>query len=206
MKKKILETLKNLKVVAVLRASSPENALEIATACFEGGVKAIELTYTTPQPEKALRLINEKLGDKILLGAGTILNVNQLKSALESGARFIVSPGFDLECGLYMQNNKEVPYIPGINSPSELMQVLKLDIKLVKLFPASQFSPKYIKALKGPFPNIEIMPTGGVSLDNINEWLKNGAVACGVGGNLTTGTYDNIVNVAKQYIEKISNN
>lgn len=172
-------------VVAVVRAENKEDATNIALACIEGGLKAIELTFTVPKAHEVIRHLRDTISpDKLILGAGTVLDVETAKLAIDSGATYIVSPGFDLETANYCKS-LDVPYMPGCLTITEMLTALKAGVEVIKLFPGSAFGPSYVKAVKGPLPNINIMPTGGVSLDNVAEWVKNGVVAVGVGGELT---------------------
>ena len=209
MKHPILNQIAASGVVAVVRAETKEEATQIALACIEGGLKAIELTFTVPNAHEVIKHLSVHISaDKLILGAGTVLDKDTAKLAIESGAKYIVSPGFDLETALYCKDI-DVPYMPGCLTITEMLTALKAGVEVVKLFPGSAFGPSYVKAVKGPLPNINIMPTGGVSLSNIAEWVKNGVVAVGVGGELTApakkGDYEGVKANAKAFVEAFKN-
>lgn len=194
------------KVVGVIRADSEAQALKIVDACVKGGLKVIEVTFTIPNAINVISSIQKSFGDKIILGAGTVLDVETTKDAIDAGCKFIVSPGFHLKTALYCNQNN-IPYIPGCMTVTEMMTAINHGADLVKLFPGDFFGPTFVKSIKGPLPNIKIMPTGGVDLDNILEWFKNGAACVGIGSALTnyakTNQYDKITEVAKAYIDKV---
>lgn len=209
MKHPILNQIAASGVVAVVRAQTKEEATQIALACIEGGLKAIELTFTVPNAHEVIKHLSVHISaDKLILGAGTVLDKETAKLAIESGAKYIVSPGFDLETALYCKDI-DVPYMPGCLTITEMLTALKAGVEVVKLFPGSAFGPSYVKAVKGPLPNINIMPTGGVSLSNVAEWVKNGVVAVGVGGELTApakkGDYEGVKANAKAFVEAFKN-
>ncbi|MFB4167315.1 bifunctional 2-keto-4-hydroxyglutarate aldolase/2-keto-3-deoxy-6-phosphogluconate aldolase [Virgibacillus sp. JSM 102003] len=197
----ILQKITESKIVAVIRADSSEEAIEISEACIRGGITSIELTYTTPQVEKAIVNLSENYPD-ILIGAGTVLDVTTAKIAMQAGAKFVVSPGFDKEtaslCNLY-----QIPYLPGCMTVTEMMSALSSGCSLIKLFPGGVFGPKSIKQFKAPLPQLSIMPTGGVDLDNIDDWFINGAEVVGVGSSLVKGSLDEIENNARKLIQKV---
>ncbi|MBM7453258.1 2-dehydro-3-deoxyphosphogluconate aldolase/(4S)-4-hydroxy-2-oxoglutarate aldolase [Acholeplasma morum] len=207
MKNPVLNKLVESGVVAVVRAQTKDEATKIALACIEGGLKAIELTFTVPNAHEVIRHLRDAIPEeKLILGAGTVLDKQTAQLAIESGATYIVSPGFDLETALYC-NEVNVPYMPGCLTITEMLTALKAGVEVVKLFPGSAFGPSYVKAVKGPLPNINIMPTGGVSLDNVGEWIKNGVVAVGVGGELTApakhGDFDGVRANAKAFVDAV---
>lgn len=208
MENKIIKLIKDSGVVAVVRAANKEEATQIALACIEGGLKAIELTFTVPNADQVIRHLKLHIPEeKLILGAGTVLDVQTAKLAIDAGAKYIVSPGFDLETAQYCKSI-DVPYMPGCMTITEMLTALKAGVEVIKLFPGSVFGPSFVKAVKGPLPNIQIMPTGGVSLDNIHEWFKNGVVAVGVGGELTapakTGNFEGVKANAKAFVEAVN--
>jgi len=182
-RKETLARLKELAIAAVVRSDDTSKAIGAVQACFDGGVKAIEVTFTMPEPIKTIKAVKEKFGDGVLLGAGTVLSVNDAKAAIEAGATFIVSPITDLEVVKFC-NGKDIAVLPGAMTPTEIYNAWRNGADWVKVFPASQFGPAYFKALKAPLPKIPIMPTGGVSAANAGEWLAAGAEALAVGGEL----------------------
>ena len=206
-KSKIIDKLCDCGVVAVVRASNEKEALHIADACIKGGIVGIEVTFTVPGADQVIRALNNKFGsDTLLVGAGTVLDVVTARVAILAGACFIVSPSFDKEvaeiCNLY-----QVPYMPGCYTLTEMVNAMKAGVDILKVFPGSAASPSYIKAVKGPLPQANLMPTGGVSLDNCADWIKAGCVAVGVGGELTkpakTGDFEKVTAIAKEFVKKV---
>lgn len=196
-------------VIAVVRAKDCDEAENIVNALVLGGVKGIEVTFTIPQAQNVLSNLSKIYTDdeSVIIGAGTVLDEVTARIAILSGAKFIVSPCFDQNiaklCNLY-----QIPYLPGCETITEMKQALEYGCDIVKLFPGSVFGPSYIKAIKAPLPHIEIMPTGGVNIDNMKEWFDNGAICVGAGGNLVKVDSDNdftkITSVAKQWISKFN--
>jgi 2-dehydro-3-deoxyphosphogluconate aldolase/(4S)-4-hydroxy-2-oxoglutarate aldolase len=202
--KNTIEELKKNKVVAVVRAKDKSEAIKIVEACLKGGIKAIEVTFTIPKADEVIAEINKIFGDKILLGAGTVIDKEKAVAAIGAGAKYIVSPGFDLETAKYLVEIG-MPYLPGCMTITEMLTARNHGAKIIKLFPGSAFGPSFIKSVKGPLPDMEIMPTGGVNLNNIKEWFDNGVCAVGIGSALTkyaaSNEFDKMTEVAKQYIE-----
>ncbi|MBP3950997.1 bifunctional 2-keto-4-hydroxyglutarate aldolase/2-keto-3-deoxy-6-phosphogluconate aldolase [Bacillus suaedae] len=199
------EVIKNISsnlLVAVVRGENAEEAIRISKACTEGGVKVIELTYTTPDASAVISQLKQELPKDILIGAGTVLDVTTARLAMLAGAEFIVSPSFDTEtaklCNLY-----KIPYMPGCMTITEMKSALENGCDVIKLFPGRMFGPAIVKDLKAPLPQLDIMPTGGVGLDNVQEWIKAGVCAVGVGGQLAKGTSEDISETARQFIKKI---
>ncbi|AOV08618.1 bifunctional 4-hydroxy-2-oxoglutarate aldolase/2-dehydro-3-deoxy-phosphogluconate aldolase [Sporosarcina ureilytica] len=207
-KLKVLNQLTECGVVAVVRANSQEEALGISEACVKGGIKGIEITFTVQGAEEIIRNLaaNYQSNPDVVIGAGTVLDAVTARIAILAGAKFIVSPCFDQEtaelCNLY-----QVPYMPGCMTITEMKEALKSGVDIIKLFPGNTFGPDWIKGVKAPLPQVNIMPTGGVDLDNVEKWIQNGCVAVGVGGSLVahakTGDFDKITEDAKQFVEKV---
>ncbi|MBY0061465.1 MULTISPECIES: bifunctional 2-keto-4-hydroxyglutarate aldolase/2-keto-3-deoxy-6-phosphogluconate aldolase [Priestia] len=197
-----INALTSTKVVAVIRGKDASEATELSKAAVEGGIKAIELTYTTPQIEDTFRSLK---GLDVLLGAGSVLDSETARHAILNGAKFIVSSHF-VEDVAKLCNRYGIPYMPGCMSIREMASALELGCDILKLFPAGHFDPSFIKAVNGPLPNVKIMPTGGISLNNIEEWLNAGAVAIGIGSDLNkayqNGGYEAVVQLSEKYIEK----
>ncbi|TCT13842.1 2-dehydro-3-deoxyphosphogluconate aldolase/(4S)-4-hydroxy-2-oxoglutarate aldolase [Natranaerovirga pectinivora] len=204
------ETLKKITdvgVVAVVRAENEDEANKIAKACIEGGVPAIEVTFTVPGAHKVIEgLKNSFSADELIVGAGTVLDSETARIAILAGAEYIVSPGFDLETAK-LCNRYRIPYMPGCITITEILTAMEAGADVIKIFPGSIVGPSYIKAIKGPLPQAVVMPTGGVSLDNVDQWIKSGCVAVGVGGDLTapakTGDYAGVTDLAKQFVAKV---
>lgn len=204
------ETMKRISdvgIVAVVRAESGEQAAKIAEACIEGGITAIEITFTVPGAHKVIEELKASFSeDELIVGAGTVLDSETARTAMLAGAGYIVSPGFDrAACALC--NRYQVPYMAGCMTPAEIIAALEAGADVIKLFPGSAFGPDYVKAILGPLPQARMMPTGGVSLENVDQWIKNGCIAVGVGGKLTagakTGNYQEITDTAKAFVQKI---
>lgn len=203
----ILKRLEATGVVAVLRGSTKEEALKSSHAVVKGGIKGLELTFTVPQAEEVIRELVTfyKEQPEIVVGAGTVLDATTARLAIMAGAEYIVSPSFDQEtaelCNLY-----QIPYLPGCMTITEMKNALKSGVDIIKLFPGSAFGPSIVSAFKAPLPQLNIMPTGGVGLENMEEWFNAGVVTVGVGGNLLapakTGDFDKVTEVAKQYMNK----
>jgi 2-dehydro-3-deoxyphosphogluconate aldolase/(4S)-4-hydroxy-2-oxoglutarate aldolase len=203
-KEKVLTKMTDTGLVAVVRANNAEEAIRISDACLEGGCPSIELTFTVPGAHKVIEaLANKYSNGEMLLGAGTVLDSETARIAILNGADFVVSPGFDLESAK-LCNRYQVPYLPGCVTITEMVKAMEAGVDIVKLFPGSLAGPSYVKAVKGPLPYANIMPTGGVSLGNVGEWIKAGVVAVGVGGELTapakTGDYAKVTENAKQFV------
>lgn len=199
-KMKVYEALLTAKVVAVIRGADADEAVAVAQAAIAGGVNVIELTYTTPNVAKALGQLEGT--DDALIGAGTVLDAQTARHALLHGAQFVVSPHFDEEIAKVC-NRYNVPYLPGCMTIKEMVQATEWGCDILKLFPANGFEPSFIKAVNGPLPKVRIMPTGGINMDNMNDWLDAGAVAVGIGSDLTkayqAGGAGQVTDLAKQY-------
>ncbi|WP_372968032.1 bifunctional 4-hydroxy-2-oxoglutarate aldolase/2-dehydro-3-deoxy-phosphogluconate aldolase [Microbacterium sp.] len=173
-------------VLAVLRAPSPEVALEASEAIIRGGVTGIEVTFSTPDAPAVIRELIARHGDSAYIGAGTVTNPEQAALAADAGAEFLVSPGTLPALTRAMLDTGRV-VMTGAMTPTEVMGALELGVDVVKIFPASLGGPSYLGALRGPFPDAPLMPTGGVTPDNVSDWFRAGAVAVGAGGDLANG-------------------
>mgnify|MGYP001419367226 FL=1 len=207
------ETLKQIHqagVVAVLRGKSTEDVVAMAEQSIAGGVRIIEVTMTTPGALQAIRILTskykqDKSPDRPIIGVGTVLDEVTARLAILEEAEFVVSPAFQPDV-VKMCHRYRVPVMPGVVTIAEAQQALESGADVVKLFPGSMFTPGIIKTLKGPLPQLNIMPTGGVNLNNIGEWFKSGAFAVGIGSDLTseaekTGNYELIQGKAISYME-----
>ena len=182
-----LDRLRHAKVIAVLRAATPDDAVAIAEALADGGITAIELTYSTPGVAAALRRVRERLGARVLVGAGTLTDVRHAQEAAAAGADFLVSPHLDARL-LEAMLETRLTALPGVLTPSEALAALAHGANAVKLFPADTVKPGHLRALRAPFPTLKVVPTGGVGIANAAEWLAAGAWAVGVGGELAPPT------------------
>ena len=196
----MLDIIKEQGIVAVLRADSHEQAREYMNACVKGGIKALELTYSIPNVNE---LIEEYKDNKdMIIGVGSVLNGKMAKDSILAGAKYVVSPGYNEEIN-DVCHEMGVTYFPGCMTVTEIMHALEKGNKMVKVFPGEIFGPKYIKAVKAPIPHVEIMPTGGVNIDNIEEGFKMGVSCVGVVGALFKGSLEDIENLAKEFVNKI---
>ena len=180
------ETVKALiksTAVAIIRMPGPEHLLDIAQALYQGGITAIEISLTTPEALTGIEAINKKLGTVIQLGAGSIINKGHVKDAIHAGARYIVSPVFKTEI-IETAHKMDAPVMPGAFSPTEIQGAYEAGADFVKIFPAKMFGPAYISAVKAPLPHLRLMPTGGITCDNVDQWLKAGAELLGIGSAL----------------------
>ncbi|MGD0515602.1 MAG: bifunctional 2-keto-4-hydroxyglutarate aldolase/2-keto-3-deoxy-6-phosphogluconate aldolase [Terriglobales bacterium] len=193
-------------LVAVIRANNPDQAARIAEACALGGVAAVEITFTVPGATGVIEHLAKRSLGQILLGAGTVLDPETARIAILAGAQFVVGPALDPETAR-LCNRYQVPYIPGAGTIGEVIAAMECGADIVKVFPGEILGPSFVKAVKGPLPQASLMPTGGVSVENVGDWIKAGSVAVGVGGNLTaaakTGDFAAITQLARQFVEKI---
>jgi 2-dehydro-3-deoxyphosphogluconate aldolase/(4S)-4-hydroxy-2-oxoglutarate aldolase len=192
-----------------VRAPSPEDAMRAAEAIVAGGIGIAEITMTVPGALKVMEAVAERYGDKVLLGAGTILDTETCRAAILAGAEFIVTPSLDVRV-IEMARRYAKPVFPGALTPTEVLTAWQAGADIVKIFPCGPVGgAKYIKALKGPFPQIEMIPTGGVNLETTPEFIKAGAAAVAVGGELvdvqalTEGKLDQITETAKKFVEAV---
>jgi len=202
-----LKRVEETGIVAVVRAENAEKALKITEAVKNGGIDAIEITMTVPGAVDVIKqLTDEYSKDEILIGAGSVLDAETARACILAGAEYIVSPSLDQET-IEMCNRYQKAVMPGAMSVTEVVKAMKYGADIVKIFPATLFGPKIIKAIKGPLPQAPLMPTGGVSLDNVKDWIKAGSLAVGVGSSLSkgakTGDYEQVTETAKEFIRLI---
>ena len=207
LKLKVLGKIVESGLVAVVRAENSEQAARIAEACGRGGVAAVEITFTVPGAAVVIEDLAKKCkSGEILVGAGTVLDPETARAAILAGAQFVVSPSLNVETAR-LCNRYQIPYMPGAGTVREVVKAMEYGADIVKIFPGETLGPAFVKAVKGPLPQACLMPTGGVSLENVAEWIKAGCVAVGVGGNLTRGAkkgdFQSITDLARQFIEKI---
>src|SRR6204780_1057744 len=194
-------------LVAVIRAASPDQAARIAEACALGGVAALEITFTVPGASGVIEHLAKEFSSQILLGAGTVLDPETARIAILAGAQFVVSPALNPDSAR-LCNRYQVPYMPGAGTIREVIEAMECGVDIVKVFPGEILGPAFVKAVKAPLPQAQLMPTGGVSLENVADWIKAGSCAVGVGGNLTagakTGDFASITKLAQQFVERIN--
>lgn len=208
-KHETLAQLKSQGIIAVVRGKTPEDGIKIAEACIAGGVKAIELAFTTPRAQEVIRTLTQRYEDdsSVVIGAGTVLDAVTARIAILEGARFIVSPAFDEEtvklCNLY-----RVVSCPGVMTPSGVVDALRAGADIVKIFPGDIVGTKMIKDVHGPLPHAQLMPSGGVAVENVADWLAAGCIAVSAGGSLAgsakTGDYDGVTKKAREFVAAVA--
>jgi len=207
-KEKTLKKIHDLGILAVIRGPSKELTLKMVAALVEGGVSGIEITFTTPDALEVVSALEKEFGERIVLGMGTLTRPGQAAAACEAGAKFLVSPHTEKKLAKKMVATG-LPTMLGALTPSEVMKARKYGCDVVKIFPGSLGGPAFMKSLKGPFPDIPMMPTGGVSDQNLADWFKAGAFAVGAGSNLCpkeyalAGDFEKITDIARNYITAI---
>jgi len=208
-KAEVLQRIQEVGLLAVIRAEGPDQAVRITDALAAGGVLGIEITFTTPDALGAVRRLAEKYGEEIVLGMGTLTEPAQAAAAAEAGARFLVSPHTAEGLGKAMVETG-LPVMMGALTPSEVIRARTLGSDVIKIFPGSLFGPKYFKSLRGPYPDLKLMPTGGVSLDNLADWFAAGAFAVGAGSALIPkdavrdGRWGAVTARAEAFVEKLN--
>src|ERR1700676_4634324 len=197
-------------IVPVVRTATAEGAIKAIEAIHRGGVRAAEITMTVPGAIRALKKVADKFGDKIVLGAGTVLDPETARACMLAGAQFFVPPSLKVSTIEMVKRYSKV-ICPGALTPTEVLTAWDAGADIVKIFPCGNVGgPKYIKALKGPLPHIEMIPTGGVNLETAGEFLKAGACAVAVGGELVDpklikeGRYDEMEVRARQYLQAVA--
>jgi len=207
-KTQLLQDILDSGVVAIVRLDSTDNLIKVAEAIREGGVRHIEFTMTMPGALAIVEQASKTFGDDVVMGAGTVLDAETARAAILAGARFIVAPNLNPDV-IAMCNRYSVISMPGALTPTEVMQAWDAGADVVKIFPASEFGPSYIKALKAPLPQVKLAPVGGVSLDNVSEWIKMGSSCVGVGSALVNskliadGDWQALTDRAKGFIDGV---
>lgn len=178
-----VERLQLAGVVAVIRAESKDQLVDITNALLAGGVSAVEVTMTTPQAIDGITMLAQKFGDAALLGVGTVLDARTAGDAIQAGARFVVSPAFDRDV-LQATHSQGAACIPGAFTPTEILRAHNAGADVVKVFPSTALGPGYFRDILAPLPFLRLMPTGGVDTSNAADWIKAGAVCVGAGSAL----------------------
>jgi 2-dehydro-3-deoxyphosphogluconate aldolase/(4S)-4-hydroxy-2-oxoglutarate aldolase len=209
-KQEVLAALRDGGIVPVIRADSADTALRIVDALVSGGIRTLEITMTVPDAIGAIKAVSDRFGSSVLLGAGTVTSRALAEGSLDAGAEFLVTPCVVPDV-IAVAKERGVAVLPGAMTPTEVFTAWSAGGDIVKIFPASNVGgASYLKALKGPFPQIPLCPTGGVNLQTIGEFVKAGAAAVGVGGELVSkaaidaGDYGKITELAKQYVSALS--
>ena len=209
-KQEVLAALREGGIVPVIRADSADTALRIVDALVAGGIRTLEITMTVPDAIGAIKAVADRFGSSVLLGAGTVTSRALAEGSLDAGAEFLVTPCVVPDV-IAVAKERDVAVLPGAMTPTEVFTAWSSGGDIIKIFPASNVGgASYLKALKGPFPQIPLCPTGGVNLQTIGEFVKAGASAVGVGGELVSkaaidaGDYGKITELAKQYVAALA--
>ena len=204
----VVKRIENTGVVAVVRMDDSSKVLPCCEAILKGGIDCIEITMTVPDALEQISLIAKTFADSITLGVGSVLDDATIQAAVEAGARYVVSPVYKVDM-IKTCHHLDVPIMPGAFSPSEIQDAHENGADVIKVFPAAFFGPKYIKAVKAPLPHLKLMPTGGVSVENADHWIKAGSFALGVGSSLVNkeaisqSRFSDITDYAKALREKV---
>jgi 2-dehydro-3-deoxyphosphogluconate aldolase/(4S)-4-hydroxy-2-oxoglutarate aldolase len=197
-------------IVAILRVPTSDQLANVARALLEGGIDVIEVTFTVPNALEILAAVKKDLGGRALLGMGTVLDPESARAALLAGAEFIVSPSLNLDV-IRLCHRYDKVVMPGAFTPTEILAAWEAGAEIVKVFPSDSVGPGYLKALRGPFPQIRLMPTGGVNLETLPAFIKAGACAVGVGSSLVDpqairdGNFTRLRDLASQYVQVLKN-
>ena len=203
----IINKISDYGIVAVIRANSKAEGVKIVDAVKKGGIKALEITMTVPGVIDIIKELSEIYKDEdVLIGAGTVLDPETARACILAGAKYIVSPSLNPET-VKLCNRYRVPIMPGVMTVKEAIEALELGVEIIKVFPGNAFGTSIIRSFKGPLPQANFMPTGGVSLDNVKDWIKAGSVAVGTGGDLTKGAkdgnYELVTEIAAKFVEAV---
>lgn len=193
-----LSQILQTKIVAIIRGANPKDVLQITNALNKGGIKALEITINSPKALSVIEEVAGQVGQDMLVGAGTVLDAETARAAISAGAKFIISPVVDIET-IKMTKRYGIVSIPGAYTPTEIVTAYTNGGDIIKVFPASS-GAEYIKAIRGPLAHIPLMPTGGVTLENINEYQKAGAVAFGIGSALV----DTKNEITEDYLQQLT--
>ena len=193
----ILAQISEDKIIAIIRGANPADVIHIAEALYAGGINILEITMNSAEPLAVIEQVVNRLGDKITVGAGTVLDTDMVRNAVKAGAKFILSPIVDEEV-IMAAKDLGILCIPGAYTATEIYKAYKAGATIVKVFPAT--SPSYLKDIAGPLPHIPLLPTGGITLENIGEFKNAGAVGFGIGSSLVNTKHK----VTKQYLLELS--
>ena len=178
--------------MAIVRTETIERGIEIAQGCLNGGVDVLEISYTLPNAGEVIEAINKKFNDQLVVGAGTVLDAETARLAILKGAKFIIAPNFSKEVAR-LCNRYQIPYAPGCTTITEMVEAMEVGASFIKAFPISNFyGPELVSVLNTPIPVMPILASGGITLDNLSDWIKKGTECCGFGGLLTKGTSEEI--------------
>lgn len=204
----VLDRMRHNYIFAVIRGQDENDAINISKAAVKGNIKNLEITYTTPNASSVIKDLAEEYEDneEVVVGAGTVMNLDIAQEAYEAGAKFLVSPHFDPEIADFA-NEKDVYYMPGCATATEIVTAMNAKCEIIKVFPGGVLGPNFISDIHGPIPQVNLMPSGGVSIDNIETWMEKGAVAVGVGSALSKEVadkgYESVINIAREFSDKV---
>jgi len=202
----VLQKVIDSGLIAIIRADVSEHAPRIAEACAKGGVSALEITFTVPGAASLIESLSREYSGRMVVGAGTVLDPETARIAILSGAKFVVSPSLNLETAR-LCNRYQTPYMPGTGTVKEIIESMEAGAEIIKIFPSEGLGPGFVKAVRSPLPHAQLMPTGGVSLDNVTDWIRAGCIAVGVSGHLTgyktASDSRQITETAMEFLEKI---
>jgi len=210
-KEQVLTRMKEDCLVAVVRAKNKEQGEKVIDAIVAGGINFIEITMTMDEgnPVEFIQFMADKYrnNDKVVIGAGTVLDPETARAVILAGANYVVSPGLNVET-IKLCNRYRVPMLPGVMSPTEAITALEAGCDIIKVFPGNVVGPGAISSFKGPLPQGDFMPSGGVDVDNVDKWIKAGACAVGTGSSLTkgakTGDFAAVTAKAKEFVEAVA--
>jgi 2-dehydro-3-deoxyphosphogluconate aldolase/(4S)-4-hydroxy-2-oxoglutarate aldolase len=212
MSNEIVETIKTNKLVAIARKVRVNAIVATAKALYDGGIRLLEITFDQASDTciqdatESIRLVKNALGDRMCIGAGTVLTIEQALAAKEAGADFALAPNVDVQVIKTMKDNKMVA-IPGAMTPTEIMQAWNAGADIIKLFPAGNLGLPYVKAIQGPINHVPLMAVGGINENNVHEFLQNGFCSCGIGSNIVrndlikSGSFDELTKLAAKFVE-----
>lgn len=205
----VFQTIIDQKIIAIIRGFGTEDSLKITKALSDGGIDIIEVTLNSENAYQTLEKISTEMGDKVLLGAGTVLDSESCQAAIYAGARFIISPSLNIET-IKTARRYGALCIPGAMTPTEILTAYEEGADFVKVFPANLFGPGYIKDLRGPLSQLKLLPSGGIDLDNIQDYLAAGAMGVGLGGSLVSSTkvvnevyLQDLTEKAQKFVQKV---
>ncbi|MDO4666505.1 MAG: bifunctional 4-hydroxy-2-oxoglutarate aldolase/2-dehydro-3-deoxy-phosphogluconate aldolase [Streptococcus sp.] len=204
----MLTQLKENYIFAVIRGRDEEDAKNIARYAIKGGIKNIEVTFSTPNAETVISDLKSEFSEDstVVIGAGTVMDSDLALKAIKSGADFLVSPHYDADIQK-LSKLTEVEYFPGCGTVTEIVTAMNGGAKIIKVFPGGVFGPSFIKDVHGPIPDVNLMPSGGVTLDNIADWKLKGACAVGVGSALSAEVkengYDSVTDLARKFVSAL---
>lgn len=205
----VLSAISSTRIVAIVRLDQYDRAVEIAQALYEGGITAIEFTLTGQGVAEAIQAIRSTFGDKVQVGAGTVLNPDAARQVIDAGAQFLVTPTINAEV-IAVSLARETPIACGALTPTEALHAYELGAHMIKIFPARAFGPSYIRDILAPLPQLKLVPTGGIDAKNARAYIDAGATAVGIGGNLVSkqavqnSDWAQITSVARACVEAVS--